>query len=50
MNALGKPIESGGLIEFGPPLADRASLESVPGAGTSNFTCLPKPQVAHGPR
>jgi hypothetical protein len=28
------------LIEFGPPLADRASLESVPGAGTVDFYLL----------
>jgi len=31
---------SGSLIEFGPPLADRASLESVPGAGTVDFYLL----------
>ena len=29
-----------GLIEFGPPMADRASLESVPGAGTVEFYLL----------
>ncbi len=33
-------IESGGLIEFGPPVADRAALESVPGAGTVEFYLL----------
>src|SRR5579864_2316885 len=35
-----QPIESGGLIEFGPPVADRVSLESVPGAGTVEFYLL----------
>jgi hypothetical protein len=35
-----QPIESGGLIEFGPPVADRAALESVPGAGTVEFYLL----------
>ena len=30
----------GSLIEFGPPLADRASLESVPSAGTVEFYLL----------
>ncbi len=30
----------GGSIEFGPPVADRASLESVPGAGTVEFYLL----------
>jgi hypothetical protein len=35
-----QPIESGGLIEFGPPVVDRAALESVPGAGTVEFYLL----------
>jgi hypothetical protein len=35
-----QPIESGGLIEFGPPVADRVSLESAPGAGTIEFYLL----------
>ena len=35
-----QPINRGSLIEFGPPLADRASLESVPGAGTVEFYLL----------
>jgi len=35
-----QPIERGGLIEFGPPVADRVSLESAPGAGTIEFYLL----------
>jgi len=31
---------SGGSIEFGPPVADRAALESVPGASTVEFYLL----------
>src|SRR5271156_2600790 len=34
------PINGGSSIEFGPSLADRASLESVPGAGTVEFYLL----------
>ena len=30
----------GNLIEIGPPVTDRASLESVPGAGTAEFFLL----------
>jgi hypothetical protein len=36
----GQPVESGGLIEFGPPVADRAALVSGPGAGTVEFYLL----------
>jgi hypothetical protein len=35
-----QPIESSGLIEFGPPVEDRALLGSVPGAGSVEFYLL----------
>ena len=35
-----QPISGGSFIEFGPPVADRAALESAPGAGTIEFYLL----------
>jgi hypothetical protein len=35
-----QPISGRSFIEFGPPVADRAALESAPGAGTIEFYLL----------
>src|ERR1700730_4329101 len=35
-----QPISGGSFIEVGPPVADRAALESAPGAGTIEFYLL----------
>ncbi|HZZ09040.1 MAG TPA: hypothetical protein VFE43_10885 [Candidatus Binataceae bacterium] len=35
-----QPISGGSFIEFGPQIADRAALESAPGAGTIEFYLL----------